>query len=110
MCKEIFEKHKEHGTANTLSKKARGVYQNFSDEIVTKMNKQLQEDIMVQDNMSKDPWIFIKYSIYFEIDFKNYLVKAICETGAHVKPEPLSNFMGGGGGGGEIEIFKFDIT
>ena len=58
--KEIFEKHNAQCTIYTFSTKAKEVYQNFSDEIVIKMNKQLQEDIMVQDNMSKDRKIFIR--------------------------------------------------
>jgi hypothetical protein len=61
--KEIFERHSTESTVYKFSTKAKEVYQQFSDEIVTKMNKQLQEDIMVQDNMSKDRKIFIRYSI-----------------------------------------------
>ena len=57
--KKLFDKHRDHDTVYTFSKEASEVYRNFSHEIVTKMNKQLQEDIMVQD-MCKDGKIFIR--------------------------------------------------
>ena len=62
MYKQIFKIHNTDNTARTtykFSTDAKEVYQKFSDEIVTKMNKQLQED-MVKDNMSKDRKIFVR--------------------------------------------------
>lgn len=60
MYKEIFEIHATQSRVYKFSTKAKEVYEEFSDEIVTKMNKQLQEDIMIKDNMSKDRKIFIR--------------------------------------------------
>ena len=60
MYKEIFKIHNTAGSTYKFSTAAKEVYQRFSDEIVTKMNKQLQEDIMVKDNMSKDRKIFVR--------------------------------------------------
>ena len=57
--KEIFKIHNTAGTIYKFSAAAKEVYQKFSNEIATKMNKQLQEGIMVKNNMSKGP--FIKY-------------------------------------------------
>ena len=44
-----------------FSDEARKVYVNFSDGIVDEMNKQLQEKIIIEDNMSKDRKIFLRY-------------------------------------------------
>ena len=57
--KEIFKIHNTAGTIYKFSAAAKEVYQKFSNEIATKMNKQLQEGIMVKNNMSKG--LFIKY-------------------------------------------------
>ena len=39
---------------------ARKVYERFADEIVTEMNRQLQEAVITENNMSKDRKIFIR--------------------------------------------------
>ena len=44
-----------------FSDEARKVYVQFSDGIVDEMNKQLREKIIVEDNMSKDRKIFVRY-------------------------------------------------
>ena len=44
-----------------FSDEARNVYVQFSDGIVNEMNKQLQEKIIIEDNMSKDRKIFVRY-------------------------------------------------
>ena len=44
-----------------FSDQARKVYVQFSDGIVDEMNKQLQEKIIVEDSMSKDRKIFVRY-------------------------------------------------
>ena len=44
-----------------FSDEARKVYVQFSDGIVDEMNKQLQEKIIIEDNMSKDRKIFVRY-------------------------------------------------
>ena len=39
---------------------AKEIYEIFSDEIVEEMNRQLAEDVVIQNNMSKDRKIFIR--------------------------------------------------
>jgi hypothetical protein len=57
--KTIYDFHSEPRKYR-FSPEAKSVYENFSDEIVTEMNRQLQEDIIVEDNMSKDRNIFVR--------------------------------------------------
>jgi hypothetical protein len=42
-----------------FSAEAQEVFESFSDEIVERMKKQLKEDVIVTDNMSKDRKLFI---------------------------------------------------
>ena len=63
--KEIYQKHCELTTVYKFSAKAKEVYEQFSDEVVEQMNRQLQEDIIIKDNMSKDRKIFIRCSILY---------------------------------------------
>ena len=48
-----------------FSTEAKKVYEDFSDEIVAEMNRQLEEDVIVEDNMSKDRKIFVRYIICY---------------------------------------------
>ncbi len=61
MYKEIFL---AHTTSNIkiykFSAEAQKVFQSFSDEIVERMKKQLKEEVIVTDNMSKDRKLFIR--------------------------------------------------
>jgi hypothetical protein len=57
--KEIFDAH-HTARSYRFSAEAREIYCSFSDEIVVNMNKQLEEDIIISDNMSKDRKIFIR--------------------------------------------------
>lgn len=56
---QIFEAHTDP-TNYKFSELARKIYEAFSDEIVEEMNEQLQEEIVVKNNMSKDRKIFIR--------------------------------------------------
>ena len=57
--KTIYEIHSEP-KKYTFGVQARKVYEAFSDDIVNEMNRQLQEDVIVEDNMSKDRKIFVR--------------------------------------------------
>jgi hypothetical protein len=61
--KSIYQIHSEP-RSYTFAPEAKVLYQEFSDEIVQQMNKQLQEDVIVEDNMSKDRKIFVRYFVY----------------------------------------------
>ncbi len=43
-----------------FNEESRNFYTKFSDDIVKEMNRQLEEDIILSDNPSKDRKIFIR--------------------------------------------------
>ena len=67
ICFLLLEVYGKILAAHTMAQKyvfsdeARNVYVQFSDEIVNEMNKQLQEKIIIENNMSKDRKIFVRY-------------------------------------------------
>ena len=60
MYKEIFLAHTASNKIYKFSAEAQKVFQSFSDDIVEQMKKQLKENVIVTDNMSKDRKIFIR--------------------------------------------------
>jgi hypothetical protein len=58
--KEIFAAHSTSKKIYKFSADAQKVFQSFSDEIVERMKKQLKEDVIVTDNMSKDRKLFLR--------------------------------------------------
>ena len=60
MYKEIFVAHSSSNKVYKFSAEAQEVFESFSDEIVERMKKQLKEDVIVTDNMSKDRKLFIR--------------------------------------------------
>lgn len=62
MYKSIYDQHLKD-TTYTFDEEARSLYVQFSNNIVQEMNKQLEEQIILQDNLSKDRKIFLRYSI-----------------------------------------------
>ncbi len=63
VCKSIYQIHSQP-YSYTFAPEAKVVYEKFSDEIVQQVNRQLQEDVIVEDNMSKDRKIFVRYIVY----------------------------------------------
>ena len=57
---KIYEIHSKGSCKYRFSEEARRVYEELSDNIVQEMNRQLEEDIILSDNMSKDRKIFIR--------------------------------------------------
>jgi hypothetical protein len=58
--KEIFVAHSSSNKVYKFSAEAQEVFESFSYEIVERMKKQLKEDVIVTDNMSKDRKLFIR--------------------------------------------------
>ena len=60
MYKEIFVEHTTSKKVYRFSAEAQEVFKSFSDEIVERMKKQLKEDVIITDNMSKDRKLFLR--------------------------------------------------
>jgi hypothetical protein len=59
--KAIFDYHERKPSCiYKFSPEAKKIYEDFADRIVKEMNRQLKDEILIVNNMSKDRKIFVR--------------------------------------------------
>jgi hypothetical protein len=66
MYKTIYEQH-DVPVTYMFDEEARQLYVEFSDMIVEEMNRQLKENVILADNLSKGRKIFLRFVIFINV-------------------------------------------